>query len=553
MPAVIPLPRVPIAGAVTLANYPAPPFVEKHFPGLTEPLLGVAGWQWLAMAAALLLALAIGFTLSRVFLLVSRLMGKRQPASWLVSFGQAIQTPLTGLLALGTFDGAVHWIDLTGRVSLFVDTLSRQLFIAGLAWLIIDASESVTDSLERSLSGQDEFQSRGIRTQLLVAHRAFSVIVVVGAVAGILSGFHAVRNIGVSLLASAGIVSVVIGIAAQKTLGNLLAGILLSVSQQIRLGDTVVLDNEFCTVEEIRLTYVVLRTWDLRRLMVPVNKFLDQTFQNWTRVRTHLLGTVELWVDFGTPLAAPRQELARLCRESKLWDQRVCSLQVTASSDKAMKLRLLVSAENASQLFDLRCEVREKMIAFFDSLAGGRAISAAQPQRRRASSSGLQPVAPASSVATPNQQLRPPGRSPPASLPLLLRCLLLRLLGGLLFHLPQSQHRAGGIAEDPEGSHARDRLILDDHLGPVVPRLGHGLLHVVDLDVGQPRRRRFGHWLHLHPGTARLGAGVDHRVGHPLGRIELPLEQLLVKRLGIRNVVGVELEVDEAVRHGFLP
>jgi len=361
-----------IAGATPLENFPAPPFVETHFPELTGPwMLGVAGWQWLAMGAALLLAFGLGFSLSRFFLFISKLLGDRPKASWLISLGQAIQTPLTGLLALGVFDGAVHWIDLTGRVSLTVDTLSRQLLIAGLAWLIIDASGSVTGSIERSLSGQDEFQSRGIRTQLLVAHRAFSVIVVVGALAAILSGFHAVRSIGVSLLASAGIASVVIGIAAQKTLGSFLAGILLSVSQQIRLGDTVVLDKEFCTVEEIRLTYVVLKTWDLRRLVVPVNKFLDQTFQNWTRVRTHLLGTAELWVDFNTPLEAPRQELARICKESKLWDQRVCSLQVTDSSDKAMLLRMLVSADTAGNLFDLRCEVREKMIAFLNQLDGG--------------------------------------------------------------------------------------------------------------------------------------------------------------------------------------
>ncbi len=359
-----------LAGAAPLENLPVPPFVEAHFPELGTPwMLGVAGWQWLAMAAALLLALGIGLTLSRVFLLISRLAGDRAK-TWVISLGKAIQT-LTGLLALGAFDGAVHWIDLTGRVSDTVDTLSRQLLVAGLAWLMIDASGSVTGSIERGLSGQDEFESRGIRTQLLVAHRAFSVIVVVGALAAILSGFHAVRSIGVSLLASAGIASVVIGIAAQKTLGSFLAGIQLSVSQQVRLGDTIVLDKEFCTVEEIRLTYVVLRTWDLRRLVVPVNKFLDTTFQNWTRVRTHLLGTAELWVDFTTPLAAARDELARLCKESKLWDQRVCSLQVTDASDKAMLLRMLVSAENASNLFDLRCEIREKMIAFLTRLDGG--------------------------------------------------------------------------------------------------------------------------------------------------------------------------------------
>jgi small-conductance mechanosensitive channel len=390
--------RLVIAGVVPPENFPAPPFVEAHFPGLAQPwVLGVAGWQWIAMAGALVGALLIGVALSRVFLLISKVVDGRPTTSWLVSLGQAVQTPLTGLLALGAFNAAVHAIDLTGRVSDSVDGASRLLLIAGLAWLIIDASGSVTRSIERKLSGEDEFQSRGIRTQLLVALRAFNVLVVIGALAAILSGFHAARSVGVSLLASAGIASVVIGIAAQKTIGSFLAGILLSVSQQVRLGDTVVVETEFCTVEEIRLTYVVLKTWDLRRLVVPVNKFLDSTFQNWTRVRTHLLGTAELWVDFNTPLAPPREELARICRESKLWDQRVCSLQVTDASDKAMKLRLLVSADNAGNLFDLRCEVREKMIAFLNRLDGGIHM----PFSRNANmpDAWVKPAAPVSPVA----------------------------------------------------------------------------------------------------------------------------------------------------------
>ena len=150
-----------------MANFPAPPFVETHFPELTGPwMLGVAGWQWLAMGAALLLAFGLGFSLSRVFVFISKLLGDRRKTSWLISLGQAIQIPLTGLLALGGFDGAVHWIDLTGRVSLTVDTLSRQLFIAGLAWLIDVAAEMVAG---RDGLGFAVMDSRnGLRTDLLI-------------------------------------------------------------------------------------------------------------------------------------------------------------------------------------------------------------------------------------------------------------------------------------------------------------------------------------------------------------------------------------------------
>jgi small-conductance mechanosensitive channel len=196
-------------------------------------------------------------------------------------------------------------------------------------------------------------------------------LIVLIAVALILSGFSAVRTIGVSLLASAGIVGIVVGIAAQKSLGGLVAGIQLAVTQQIRLGDTVVVGIETGTVEEIHLTFVVLRLWDLRRLIVPASTFLEQTFQNWTRVRTHLLGAVDLWVDYSTPLAPVREQLARCCHASKLWDGVTCLLQVTEASDKAMKIRLLVSSEGWENLFNLRCEIRESVLGLLQSLGGG--------------------------------------------------------------------------------------------------------------------------------------------------------------------------------------
>jgi small-conductance mechanosensitive channel len=186
-----------------------------------------------------------------------------------------------------------------------------------------------------------------------------------------LSGFHVVRTIGVSLLASAGILGIVFGIAAQKSIGGLVAGIQLAVTQQLRIGDTVIVDTERGTVEEIHLTFVVLRLWDLRRLIVPATHFLEQSFQNWTRVRTHLLGTVELWVDYAAPLAPLRAELALACKTSKLWDGKTCLLQVTDASDKALKIRMLVSAEGSGHLFDLRCEVRERVVELLQSLGGG--------------------------------------------------------------------------------------------------------------------------------------------------------------------------------------
>jgi len=357
---------------VAQANAGSPDLVREHFPVLAQAsLLGVVAWQWLAMIAALVGAGGIGAALSRLFHRMSRARSKRPGKSWFELLSGAIQNPLTGLISLAVFDWIVHLIDLVGHISVIVDAVAHQLLIGLGAWFVVAAGGALAGILEQNLVGSDEFSSRGVRTQLRVAHRVLSGLVVVIALALILSGFKAVRNIGVSLLASAGIASVVIGIAAQKTLGSMVAGIQLSIAQPVRIGDTVVVDTEFGTVEQIHLTFVVLRLWDLRRMIVPASRFIDQSFQNWTRVRTHLLGTVELWVDYTAPIATLRDELVRVCKASKLWDAQTCGLQVVDASEKSMKIRMLVSADGSGSLFDLRCEVREHLIAFLQSLHGG--------------------------------------------------------------------------------------------------------------------------------------------------------------------------------------
>ena len=328
-------------------------------------------WQWMAIGLALLTAVGLGAALSRLFHVVSRSVAKRPDSNRFVSLSRAIQNPLAGLIALGALSLALHFIALGGHVGAVFDKGIAQLFIGEGAWLLVGGGRWLTADLETRLLGADEFSSRGARTQLRLAHYVWSGLVVLMALALILSGFRVVRTIGVSLLASAGILGIVVGIAAQKSIGGLVAGIQLAVTQQVRIGDTVIVDTERGTVEEIHLTFVVLRLWDLRRMIVPATHFLEQSFQNWTRVRTHLLGSVDLWVDYAAPLAPLREELARACSASNLWDGKTCLLQVTDASDKAIKIRMLVSAEGSTHLFDLRCDVREKVVALLQSLKGG--------------------------------------------------------------------------------------------------------------------------------------------------------------------------------------
>ena len=210
----------------------------------------------------------------------------------------------------------------------------------------------------------DNLQARRILTQTRVLSRiVMGLIALVGA-AAMLMTFPGARQIGASLLASAGLVGLVAGIAARPVLGNLLAGVQIALSQPIRLDDVLVVEGEWGRVEEITGTYVVVRIWDERRLVVPLEYFISKPFQNWTRTSARITGSVFIWVDYALPLEPLRAELARLCEGAKEWDRRVCVLQVTDANERAMQLRALVSSSGSAQNWDLRCIVREGLIAF---------------------------------------------------------------------------------------------------------------------------------------------------------------------------------------------
>jgi small-conductance mechanosensitive channel len=173
-----------------------------------------------------------------------------------------------------------------------------------------------------------------------------------------------VREYGLSLFASAGVAGVIAGLAARPVLSNLIAGVQLAMTQPIRLEDAVIVEGEFGSVEEITSTYVVLRLWDHRRLIVPLSYFMEKPFQNWTRQTSALIGSVYLYVDYTAPVERIREKLSELASSSKFWDGQVAALQVTDAKTSTMELRAIVSARNAGAAWDLRCEVREKLIAF---------------------------------------------------------------------------------------------------------------------------------------------------------------------------------------------
>jgi len=213
----------------------------------------------------------------------------------------------------------------------------------------------------------DAYKKRRVETRVQMIRRLLVFIILVLAIATILMNFKEVRQIGTGLLASAGVAGVIAGLAAQKSLSTIIAGLQIAITQPMRIDDVVIVESEWGTIEEITLTYVVIRVWDQRRLVVPITYFLEKPFQNWTRNSSDLIGTVFFYADFLIPVEEVRAEVQRVVHASKLWDKRVFVVQVTDFRTDCVEIRILASAETSPMLFDLRCEIREKILLFFQN------------------------------------------------------------------------------------------------------------------------------------------------------------------------------------------
>jgi small-conductance mechanosensitive channel len=260
----------------------------------------------------------------------------------------------------------------------------RQLFsivyIVCFSWFLIGISGIVEDVLRMNyeVDSQDNLKARKVQTQIRFFRRIAVVLVVLVGTATALMTFETVRQLGTTILASAGIAGVIVGFAAQRSLSTFLAGFQVAMTQPIRLDDVVIVEGEWGRVEEITLTYVVVKIWDLRRLVLPITYFIERPFQNWTRVSADLLGTVFLYVDYTIPVDQVRETLRELLQRSSYWDGKVWNLQVTNATERTVELRALMSATDASVLWNLRCEIREKLLTeiqrrFPDSLPRTRA------------------------------------------------------------------------------------------------------------------------------------------------------------------------------------
>jgi small-conductance mechanosensitive channel len=243
------------------------------------------------------------------------------------------------------------------------------LLIALVAWLIIRMTYVLEDYVvsKFDVGAKDNLRARKIHTQFRVLKRIVIIAVGILAFGTMLMTFERVRQLGTTILASAGVIGIVVGMAAQRTIATFIAGIQIAITQPIRVDDVVIVENEWGRIEEITLTYVVVKIWDLRRLIVPITYFIESPFQNWTRTSADILGTVFVYADYALPVDTIRERLHEILKESEHWDGKVCVLQVTNATDRTMELRALMSASDASAAWTLRCEVREKLIEFIKS------------------------------------------------------------------------------------------------------------------------------------------------------------------------------------------
>lgn len=327
------------------------------------------GWAnaWRPWLATMMLAVAVA-ALALVVHAMGRLVLKRlaKPSAVLTAVLAACDAPAG--LALPLLGLQVFWQGASDEL-LGISTVRHTngvLLLCALTWLAMRAVAGMAAGVVASHPSTmaDNLHARRIHTQAQVLSRTVMAGLLVAGVSLVLMTFPGARQIGTSLLASAGIAGLAAGIAARPLFSNLVAGLHIALAQPIRIDDVLIVQGEWGRVEEITGTYVVLAIWDQRRMVIPLTWFIENPFQNWTRRSSEIIGTVFLQVGYGMPLEPLREEARRLCEALPHWDRRLCLLQVTDTTEQAMQLRLLVTSSDSSQNWDLRCAVREGLVAF---------------------------------------------------------------------------------------------------------------------------------------------------------------------------------------------
>lgn len=347
-------------------------FWADYVPDWAVALLGLA-----SAAAIALLAHAIAFRIA------NRLLARRRAAAAIV-FARRIRWPARLILLAFFLTAVLPALPIAADLALLLARIASLSLIAMVGWMAISVVNLGGDilALRYNIEISDNLAARRVQTQLRILKRALVIVLFVVTVSIMLMTIPEVREFGVSLFASAGVAGLAIGLAARPVLSNLIAGLQIALTQPIRIDDVVIVEGEWGRIEEITSSYVVVRVWDERRLIVPLTYFIEKPFQNWTVKTAQVIGTVIWHLDYTAPIDAMRKKLDEFVRESKHWDGRVALVQVTDTDKQTIEVRALVSGANSGAAWDLRCEVREKMIDYLKEHHPGSLPRARQEQYR---------------------------------------------------------------------------------------------------------------------------------------------------------------------------
>lgn len=320
---------------------------------------------WVGAVLLVTLSFAVGF-LARFILLRFIRYWQNRDRKLFKSLEKHLRGSMFLFIPLMLINVGVNYIDIHPDALAFITTTVNIFIILSLCSILIRLINVLQDMLfiRYDINLSNNLRARKIRTQIIYVKKVAIVLIVSLCVSLILLNFPSVRKFGTTILAGAGVAGIIIGFALQKSLVNLFAGIQIAFTQPIKIDDAVVVENEWGWIEEINLTYIVVRIWDLRRLVLPITYFTEKPFQNWTRNDAQILGSVFLYVDYSMPLDPLRKHFEKVLSETTLWDQQTQVLQVTDTNEKTMTLRLLMTAQNSPTAWDLRCYVRERMIEF---------------------------------------------------------------------------------------------------------------------------------------------------------------------------------------------
>ena len=321
--------------------------------------------SWVPAVLLVTLSFVLGF-LARFILLQFIRYWQNRDRKLFKSLEKNLRGSMFLFIPLMLINIGVNYINIHSSYLYIITNTVNIFIILSFCSVLIRLTNVVQDMLfiRYDINLSNNLRARKVRTQIIYVKKVAIVLLVSFCVSLILLSFPGIRKFGTTILAGAGVAGIIIGFALQKSLVNLFAGIQIAFTQPIKIDDAVVVEKEWGWIEEINLTYVVVRIWDLRRLVLPITYFTENAFQNWTRNNAQILGSVFLYVDYSMPLEPLRQHFEKVLSETKLWDQQTQVLQVTDTNEKTMTIRLLMTAQNSPIAWDLRCYVREKMIEF---------------------------------------------------------------------------------------------------------------------------------------------------------------------------------------------